>query len=391
MQLRGFVIAALIVASIIRSGAAFAQSTSDVFRHPDGLFALVVPQGASAQPGEGPIAVRMTSVHGWAMTVQTGKATPGLDLGGMVARLEERYLGPARAWSAKQGQRSSQLGGLPGIDLAYEGERARWQVTIARGRYTDFVVFISAQPEVFTERAEEIRSVLASFDPRPEEGVSKQDTGASSSLAKSIVRPPQVEPKSTMDAAPVGLPGSKIESDPPASTKPDVGPSLTQRFLDESLGFSVDFPGDWNVEREVSHTVIFGGRPGSDAYFTTVEIQNISPPGAKDPIAAANAAFDESKKQIEAAATGLVVQGESAFEYDRGGTRLLGREFLVTYLWQEQRFSKWVIVLPNPTYPVAHVFSYTAPEANFSANRPIAAAMLERWVILGTEKDTKNR
>lgn len=396
MRLRRFAMVALILATSAFCGGSGAQPASDIYRHPDGLFSLIVPQGASVQAGEdGPIAARITSVRGWTVTVQTGKATPGLDLGGMVARLEERYLGPSRAWSAKHGQRASQLGGLPGIELAYEGERARWQVTIARGKFTDFVVFLSGQPDVLTERSDEIRSLLTSFQPRPEEGGSRQEAGIPAAPGKAEAPPPPEQSKKPVETAPVASPsagiGSRPTSDVVSLAMPNVEALLTQRFDEPSLGFAIDYPSDWMAERESDHTVVFGGRPGSHAYFATVAIQNISPPAATDPIAAANAAFDESKQRIEAAATELTAPREAAFEYDRGGTRLLGREFQVTYRWQGQRFSKWMVVLPNPTYPVAHIFSYTAPENDFPGNRPIADAMLQRWTIRGTEKESKTR
>jgi hypothetical protein len=384
---------------------------------------LSVPQGAVAQPGEGPVAVRLTSINGWVITVQTGKFNPTLDLSGMVSRLEERFLGPNRAWNAKLGQRPGGLGGLPGIELAYSGERSRWQVLIARGRLTDFVVFVSAQPDTFTDRGEEIRSVLSSFNPRPEE---KPDAPAASvapmpanpALPPAVIKAPEKVPPA---AAPASLPEKASLPDkapppektplsvraptpgpasppspapvdasavaPPAKSSVAAAPALAKQFDDPSLGFAVGYPAEWVEERGTDYTVVFAGPPGSEAYYATVAIQNVGPPAAADPVSAANTAFDESRKQIAAAATELTTLWERPYAYDHGGVRLLGREFLVSYRWQDQRFSKWVVVLPNPAHPIAHIFSYTAPEASFPAYRPNAEAMLQSWIIHGTEKD----
>ena len=405
MRLRRLAAALFIAAMVlVEVPSAAAQAAPETYRHPDGLFALQVPQGAAAQPGEGPVAVRLTSIHGWTVTVQSGKANPSLDLNGMVARLEDRYLGANRPWTAKLDQRPGNLGGMPGVDLTYNGERARWQVLIARGRLTDFVVFVSAQPDSLSERGEELRGLLASFRVRdeelPERPVADQRLAPANPTSPAGAAPsaPAVVSSSPAPAAesaappPAAVTATAAAKPAPAETSgvpEDVG--LAQRFDDASFGYTLSYPADWVFEREGAYAVIFSGRPGTQAYFAAVSVENVSPAGAGDPSAAAGAAFDERRRQIEAAGGDLSWQWERAFEYDRGGTRLLGREFLVTYRWQDQRFSKWVVVLPNPIYPVAHLFAYTAPEAAFSGYRPVAEAMLRSWMIHGTEKDLTNR
>ncbi|MDA0238687.1 MAG: hypothetical protein O3A84_01500 [Proteobacteria bacterium] len=329
---------------------AHAQQETKRFVHPDGLFTLTLPADVDIRSGDGPVAVKAVSRNGWILTVQTGAANREIDFRGMISRLEDRYLGENLAWNKKVSERTARIGGLPALELIYDAARTRWQTIIARGQHTDFVIFVSAPPEVFADRGGEIHAILASFGTRPDE-------------------------------VPADRP-SKVEAIPPGGSLA----SLAQVFSDPLLGYSIGYPADWIVSQNGEFSALFSGREGTDAYFATITTQNVSPPGVAGPAVAAEIAFDEHRARLAADSTSLTYAEEKPFAYDRGGVRLLGQEFLAHYAWNGQRFAAWVVVLPNPVQPVAHIFSYAAPEERFSTYRPIADAMLRSWSISGTEE-----
>lgn len=350
-----------------------AQTPAQVYAHPDGLFEVAIPASARLQPGEGSLALRVMSRHGWIATIQAAPANRDMDFRDMINKLESRYLGDGKAWSQKLGEQVTEVGGLPALEAVYEGSRSRWQAVIARGSQTDFVFLLSAPPNVQAERADEMRGLLLSFRPRPGE-------------IPEVVSP---SPMTSADKPPAT--GQRPSAPPERADPAADSDRMLRRFSEPAFGFSVAYPADWDVSREGPFTATFSGREGSEAYYTTVSFQNVSPEDATDPVAAAETAFDDWRDRIAGGATDLTYIGEQEYPYDRGGVRLVGQEFLVTYGWDGQRFSKWVIVLPNPAQPVAHVFAYTAPESLFQTYRPVAEAILRSWTIHGTQGANDNR
>ena len=110
-------------------------------------------------------------------------------------------------------------------------------------------------------------------------------------------------------------------------------------------------------------------------------MQNVKPEGAG--VDAAKAAYDELKASLTKQAHGVEFVGEKTVTYVKYGMHLEGQQFVANYDHQGQRFRKWALVIPRPEGGVAHIWSYTAPVAQFDTYRPIAEKILNSLKIDG--------
>ena len=330
---------------------AAADAQVSTYVDPQSRFTIAVPPGAVLVDVGNGLEFSIRSRTGYAINVQTAEANVNMDLDEMVQRFENQHLGPSKAVSAKLSERFSTIAGLSAYDAVYEGSRTRMRVVIARGAETDYAFLFFAPPRNFTDLVDEFDAVLATFRP------SERETVATAS-------PPARKPAAA-DA---------MEN---RSASADGG----RRFVAGTLGYAIDYPHDWTVDRPSEFVVVFGGEEGGEQYYNTVTIQNIAPDAAGDPRQAVAAVISDLKSAFSAHAESVEFLDEGQYVYDRDGVRLMGHQFLVTYSRGGYRFKQWTIVMPRTAEPVAHVWSYASPETQFPAAQRIARLMLDSWVL----------
>ena len=284
------------------------------------------------------------SKDGYILNIQTGETSPGVPLTGMIARLEDSYLGPGRPWEKKFGETDAVLAGLPARTATYEGPGSRIKVMIARGARTDFVLIFLAPPHMFEALLRDLDDILATFQPAPEELKGKALKGKAGVVA------------------------------------PHAGRE-TKDFQDAELGYRLDYPREWSVSRPTSYSFLLNGRPGTVEEGLSVSVQNVRPPSAGSPNEAAEIVYSNLKRQLENPALQTAYLGETAWVYDKGGLRIEGLQFLVEYSADGQRFRQTSIVLPRPDAPMAYIWSYQAPEKQFSTYWPMVEPVLKSWTL----------
>lgn len=316
------------------------------YLHPVRKFTLAVPPGAElAETGEA-AHVRIQSRKGFRINIQTGDADPAVSLPQRISRFDAKYLGQGKPWSQKIGQEPVTVAGLEAISATYEGAGTQGRVVVVRGVKTDFVFMFVAPQERFDELDRQFQWVLANFQPNP------------------------ADHPATAGTRPAGAPALS-----PAGVHP-------KRFEEPKDGYyTIQYPGDWDVTRPAQNLTMFSGKQGTEAFQAIVMIEDVRPTGAKTPAEAAQAALADLKATLTRQAGDLAVVGEQALTYKNGRLSLPGRRIDMTYTYAGQRYRKWVLVVPRPAAAVAHIWSYTAPEAQFAAFRPFAEAMLKSWTI----------
>lgn len=315
------------------------------YLHPVRKFVLAVPLGADLAERGDAVHVSIRSRRGYIINIQTGDMNPALTLAQMASKLEAQYLGLGKPWSRKIGGKDTQVAGLQAIESLYEGANTRVKVIIARGAKTDFVFIFFAPADNFEKLLNEFNWFLLNFQPNPADLLS-------------IVKAPASVKK------------------PPAM--PTVPP---KRFSQSGYGYSIQYPGDWEVTRPSDTKVTFSGKKGTTAFQVFVSIQNVRPAEAKTPGEAANQVLADLKASLTREAADLSIVGEKPLTYKNGNLSLAGRQMVVIYTYAGQRYRKWALVLPRPTGTIAHIWSYTAPDSQFLEFRPIADAMLKSWTI----------
>ena len=337
----------LVAALVLSAPPSHGQGAGpETYVHPGKKFSLTVPPGAKVEDRGGKAGIAIQSPRGYLLKLQTAPANPAVDLDAMAARLEDLYLGQGKQWTEILSRRKGILHGMPTNDLLYRGPNTQTRVVIARGRESDFVFMFFTQPRAFAYLGRDFDLLLENFRP----------------AAAEFPEPPPVVENSR-------------QSGPPANPAPP-----SPRFSDAGLGYNIEYPRGFIVARPASHTVVFSGGEGTGAFDAVVSIRNVTAPRNVDSTKA-TAVFADLKLQIAAAATSVRYIGETAIVYGKGGLNLEGRQFLVSYSLEGQRFRKWAVVIPRPSGEVVHVWSYTAPVAIFDMFRPLAQGMRDTWTI----------
>lgn len=319
------------------------------YLHPLRKFTLAIPPGAEvverAETGE----ILIRSNEGFMINIQTKDAKPAVTIPQMLERLEAKYLGQGKAWSRKLSEQSSTVAGLDAYEAQYEGGNTRVRVVVARGLKTDFAFMFFAPLDAFDKLLPKFEWVLTNFEPNPTDHPATAKAPPAASLT--------------------------------TATAVQAGAAPTKRFAESGYGYTIEYPGDWNLTKPSATTATFSGKEGSDAFFAIISIQNVQPPAAKTPRQAADTALADLKSMLKREAADLAFVGEQPLTLKTGRLSLEGQIIVVTYTIGGERYRKWALVMPRPTGTVAYIWSYTAPDKRFDAFRPIADAMLKSWTI----------
>lgn len=351
-----------------------AGQTAGLYTHPTRGFTIPVPPGTKAEE-RGETFFHIQARKGYLLSIQSANANPANSLRQMMDRLEASNLGADKRWRSKLDERQTTIAGMPAQENVYEGTSMRARVIIARGRRTDHVFIFQAPPDRYEELTPDLAWLLTNFRPGPDDRSAEAAAAPSTRPRAMKAEQPRRAPKAAAtETAPAG------PTAPPPSSQQTQG---LKRFHEAKYGYAIDYPENWIASAEGPYTVVFSGPPGSDAYRSTVSVQNIQPPAASSPSDAASAVLDDIKQALGRTAGDLKFEAETPLYREDATGRLSGRQFLVSYTHGGERFRKWAIVMPRRSGNVAYIWSYTAPIAAFDRFRPLAEQMLDSWNIDG--------
>jgi len=316
-----------------------------MFRHPKQGYLVAVPPGVIVEHRDAVSGIAMKSRKGYLITVQTSIAKSGTPLPEMMAKLEQRYLGNGRPWSHKLGGQPTRLAGLPAYEAMYEGAGSRVRVVLTRGGKYDYAFIFIAPPQEFNRLAADFKWVLHSFRPAHV----REDGHTSKKSSDGLV---------------------------------EMMAGNVQHLNDNGLGFSIDYPHSWQLEKGGSSFVVISGPKGAPAYFATINIQNVQhPAGVANITKATQNVVEELKRQLRQADSGVRFPGHGAYVYSKEGQTLNGLQFTVEYERDKTKFRQWTVVLAHPESKIIHVWSYAAPEDRYERFGAIAGHILESWRI----------
>ncbi len=310
-------------------------------------FAIPVPPGAEVVEREGTNQISMRSRKGYVINLQVGPKRAQIPLARMSSLLEAQYLGDGKPWSARGAENPAKVAGLAAYDVMYSGAGTQARVLVARGPVNDYVFIFIAPERVYRKLVAEFDWAIKNFQPNPQDVIQRH---------------------------------TAVQQVSPAN--PAAAQANNQRFAEPGYGYAINYPASWQLSKPAAMAAMFSGREGSSDYAAIIGVQNIAPPGARNPGEAAKRAFNQLKASLGNAVQDLQVIDDQAWTYARSGIRLIGRQLVVTYRHAGEIFQKQMIVVPRPTGSVAHVWSYTAPRAQYASLQPTAESMLRSWTIL---------
>jgi len=180
------------------------------------------------------------------------------------------------------------------------------------------------------------------------------------------------------------LPGAKVaEAAAPESTSksqnaPTSRPAETltpdgkaKLFQEPGFGFTMTYPKNWSYEKPSSWTVVFSGPKGTDSYYTTVTIQNLSTQSYPD----MDAVIADLKEQLKSSGKKHRWFSTLPFLYIGDAGNVLGKQFTLEYWEGKEKLRRTGILIPRPAEGIYHYWSYTAPEALYEEGHNGAKAM----------------
>jgi hypothetical protein len=204
-------------------------------------------------------------------------------------------------------------------------------------------------------------------------------------------RPVTEEGASLVEAAkeaakPVVQPAAEMPAEAPAAQpapeQPAAAAALAGVYDGSALGYMIRYPAEWIYETPASHEVVFSGKKDTDAYYTTVSVQNVLSAKQGGKYNDATEVIDGMVGQLNAAAQEVKVHDQKAFDYKTNdGRELKGIELKADYARQGKKFRQWIIVVPRSPGDAFHIWSYTAPDDLYDTYYGTAQLMLDSWVI----------
>jgi len=153
---------------------------------------------------------------------------------------------------------------------------------------------------------------------------------------------------------------------------------LSKTFKNDELGFSIGYPVDWEYAQPNAWTVVFSGKQGTEAYYSTVNIQSIASKQAGGKYGTVEEAMGDFKKQFLTAPQAKIIEEGASILTQADGTKYEGRYLIVTYLLEGTQLTKQdQRVFPRKDGLGFYAWAYTSPKDQYDKYFPIAESMLE--------------
>jgi hypothetical protein len=353
--------ALLLLTSAVLSEAQAAPAPGQVYEHPQRKYTVTAPAGARIREPGDTVDIAIDSDKGYGVILQTTDARPDTTISETAAILESAYLGPGKPWERKIGQEVLLIAGMVAFSGQYEGEGARYHVVITRGPVNAYTFIFRARSEAFDKLNPEFHWILNAFRLAPGD------------MPPTPAAPAPAQPTPATEQA-----------------APGAGPAV-RRFAEHRLGYAIEYDPEWVLERPTAEAIMVSGAEGTDAFYATVSIQNVTPPDAETAVQAASMAMDQIRTQFEKQAKDVNFERQGPYIYKKDDVFLLGQEFAVSYSQGKQAYRQWSVVVPRPEGRVAYIWSYRAPADQFARYMRTAERILASWAIAKPEQNAQRR
>ncbi len=166
----------------------------------------------------------------------------------------------------------------------------------------------------------------------------------------------------------------------------EAGSSATangmQTFSDAALGYAIQYPQDWTVEKKDSVTVLFSGPKEKDMFDVTINIQNLASSNRGGKYTDNDDVVKDLKNQIKSMDKKATFSDITEITFTRSdGMELTAKGFATTFTRQGKKFAIMQVVLPHGDSLTFHSWGYTAPLEKFEKNLDLVKSILETWRI----------
>lgn len=161
--------------------------------------------------------------------------------------------------------------------------------------------------------------------------------------------------------------------------------SLTNTFAAPGFGYSIRYPDGWTQARPADFAVILTAPAEAHEHESTITLDNRLSPRPGEPLRGAAALLDRYITELMAKAKDPKVFRQVPFLYRKEGVQLEGYQAVTEFNARNERLRQWVVILPRRSGTVVHVWMFTTPLDRFEEAVPTAKAILDSWLIQGTD------
>jgi hypothetical protein len=153
-------------------------------------------------------------------------------------------------------------------------------------------------------------------------------------------------------------------------------------FSDQDLGYAIQYPKDWIVNKKDSATVLFSGPKKEDLLDVTLYIRNIASSKRGGTFADADGIVNDLKNQAKSMDKNATFSDVSEINFTRtDGTKLTAKSFAIKVANQGKKFVLMQVVVPHGDGLTFHRFEFMAPNEKFDKYLDTIKSILETWKI----------
>jgi|GEM_PF-1547666 len=158
--------------------------------------------------------------------------------------------------------------------------------------------------------------------------------------------------------------------------------AVTNMYDNQDSRYVMKYPSSWEYEKANDGTVIFSGKPGTSAFFSTVNVQTVLTKKTGGDFANIKEFMSDIKHQAVDQSPGVRFVDSGTVEVvEKSGTKDPGEYMVFTYKYKGKEFKQWQVVVQRNDGQVFYAWAYTSPVQQYTDDLAVARAMLESWVI----------
>jgi len=155
---------------------------------------------------------------------------------------------------------------------------------------------------------------------------------------------------------------------------------LGRVFQGQGFGYSIGYPDDWIYQNPSAYTVVFSGAPGTEAYYSTVTLQNLASTAMGGMYTSVDDVVSQFKCELASGSDEIRIYDSVPWTWTLpDGRRFLGKGYTVEFTKDGTDYKAWEVVFPHPSGRVFCSFAYTSSPEDFDTYLPIAQAMFDSW------------